>query len=97
MTDDKDKNVESTEKVELTEKQKSALAWMQYVSDQVNMLLVMFLPIAKSGTVGVKYQPHIKARYESGPDYDHTKADGVEIRLVFDFENTIDIPEEPKE
>ena len=73
------------EKVELTEEQKNALAWMQYVSDEVNMLLAMFLPIAKSGTVGVKYQPHVKAMYEGGPDYDYTKADGVEIRLVFDF------------
>jgi hypothetical protein len=84
-------------KVELTEKQKSALAWMQYVSNEVNMLLAMFLPVAKSGTVGVKYLPHVKVMYETGPEYDVNKADGVEIRLVFDFENTIDIPKEPKE
>ena len=79
------------EKVELTEEQKSALAWMQYVSDEVNTLLMMFLPIAKNGTVGVKYLPHIKAMYEAGPDYDLTKADGVEVRLVFEFEKTIDM------
>jgi len=91
MTEEKDK------KIELTDEQKSALAWMQYVSDEVNSLLVMFLPVAKSGTVGVKYNKHIRGQYESGPEYDESKADGVEIRLVFDFEQTMNIPKESDE
>jgi hypothetical protein len=85
------------EEPELTEKQKQALKWMQYVSDEVNALLGIFLPISQSGTVGVKYNKHIKAMYESGPEYDEKKADGVEIRLVFDFEKAVDIPKAPAE
>jgi len=88
---------EKSEKIELTEEQKNALAWMQYVSDEVNSLLIMFLPITKAGTVGVQYKKHIRAMYETGPEYDSTKADGIEIRLVFDFDKTIDIPKEPEE
>lgn len=95
MTEEKE--VKTEEEVELTDEQKSALAWMQYVSDEVNTLLGIFLPISKSGTVGVRYNKHIKTMYESGPEYDPNLADGVEIRLVFDFEGAMPIPKEPTE
>jgi len=88
----KEKDIKTEENPELTDEQKSALAWMQYVSDEVNTLLAMYLPISKNGTVGVKYNKHVRAVYESGPEYDPNKADGVEIRLVFDFEGVIDLP-----
>ncbi len=95
MTDEKD--VKTEEEVELTDDQKSTLAWMQYVSDEVNTLLSIYLPISKNGTVGVKYNKHIKAMYESGPEYDPNLADGVEIRLVFEFEGAVEMPKEPAE
>lgn len=94
MTEEKDIKIE--EKPKLTEEQHQALAWMQYVSDEVNTLLAIFLPISKTGTVGVKYNKHVTAVYESGPEYDSDKADGVEIRLVFDFEGAVDMPKESK-
>lgn len=95
MTDEKE--VTTKEEVELTDEQKSALAWMQYVSDEVNTLLSIYLPISKNGTVGVKYNKHIKAMYESGPEYDPNLADGVEIRLVFEFEGAVEMPKESVE
>jgi hypothetical protein len=93
MTEEKD--IKTEEMPGLTEEQKSAFVWMQYVSDEVNTLLSIFLPISKAGTVGVKYNKHIKTVYESGPEYDQNKADGVEIRLVFDFEGAVDLPKAP--
>lgn len=85
------------EEVEVTDEQKQAIAWMNYVSDEVNTLLGMFLPISKSGTVGVKYNRAVVAVYESGPEYDPNKAESVEIRLVFEFDNIQEIPKPPKE
>jgi hypothetical protein len=85
----------TVEKVEVTDEQKQALAWMNYVAEEVSTLLNLYLPISKSGTVGVKYNRAIKTMYESGPEYDPDKASGVEVRLVFEFENVVEIPKEP--
>lgn len=90
MTDSKDKNKEAPE---LTEEERS-VAWMNYVSDEVNALLALFLPISKEGVVGVKYKPVVMAQYESGPQHDLSKAEGVEIRLVFNFEEHMPMPSE---
>lgn len=95
MTDVQDK--ETNEEVELTEEEKTALNWMNYVGREVNTLLGMFLPISKEGVVGVKYKNPVKEMYETGPVYDTEKAEGIEIRLVFNFEDVIDLPTEKKE
>jgi len=97
MTDSKEETKDVVEEQEeLTEEQQQALRWMAYVRNEVNTLLNIFLPISKSGTVGVKYNNPVVAVYESGPEYDTNSAEGVEIRLVFDFEQKIKIPKEPK-
>ena len=96
MTDDV-KTDEEVKEEELTEDQERALAWMNYVSEEVNTLLGLFLPLCRSGTVGVRYDKVVKAVYESGPEYDPNKAKGVEIRLVFDFESEVSIPKKPVE
>lgn len=95
MTEEKE--IKTEEEPELTDEQRQVLAWMQYVSDEVNTLLAIFLPLSKTGTVGVKYNKHVTAVHETGPEYDLNKADGVEIRLVFDFEGPLEIPKAPKE
>jgi len=91
MTDSKEKTKEVTEEKELTKEEK-AVKWMNYVGDEVNTLLAMFLPISKEGIVGVKYKPAVVEILETGPVYDNSKAEGVEIRLVFNFEEKIAIP-----
>ena len=97
MTDSKEKKKEIVEEQEeLTEEQRQALRWMTYVRNEVNTLLDIFLPVSKSGTVGVKYNKAVVAVYESGPELDPNIAEGVEIRLVFDFDNKVKIPKEPK-
>lgn len=88
---------ETKKEVEPTDEQKQAVAWMNYVSNEVNTLLGIFLPVSKSGTIGVKYNRAVKAVYESGPEYDPDKARGVEIHVVFDFENIQNIPKPSKE
>jgi hypothetical protein len=95
MTDSKEtpkEELESTEEVELTDEQKQVMAWMSYVTDEVNTLLNMFLPFSKSSSVGVLYKRAVTAVYESGPQYDPHKAEGVEIRILFDFANVQEIP-----
>jgi hypothetical protein len=95
MTDSKEiqeEGTESTEEVELTDEQKQALAWMTYVSNEVNILLEMFLPVSKNASVGVLYKRAVTAVHESGPEYDPNKADGVEVRILFDFANVMEIP-----
>jgi len=91
MTDLKEKNKETPEEKELTEEER-AVKWMNYVSDEVNALLAIFLPISKEGVVGMKYKPSVVEILETGPVYDDTKAEGVEIRLIFNFEEKIEIP-----
>lgn len=81
-----------TEEVELTKEQKQALAWMTYVANEVHTLLDMFLPVAKNASVGVLYNKAVTAVYESGPEYDQNKAQGVEVRILFDFANVQEIP-----
>ncbi len=74
-----------------------AVAWMNYVSDEIGTLLGIFLPISKSGTVGVKYNHVVTAVSESGPEYDPNVAESVEIHLVFEFERAQEIPKPPEE
>jgi len=90
MTDSKEQNKEATEERELT-KEERALKWMNYVSAEVNALLAMFLPVSKEGVVGVRYKPAVVEVLETGPVYDNSKAEGVEIRLVFNFEEKVSI------
>ncbi len=85
------------EEVELTKEQKQAIAWMNYVANEVHTLLEIFLPISKSGTVGVLYNKAVTAVHESGPEHDPNKAEGVEIRIVFDFDKVQEIPKPSEE
>ncbi len=93
MTDLKEQNKEVAEERELTEEER-AVKWMNYVADEVNALLAIFLPMSKEGVVGMKYKPFVAEILETGPVYDQSKASGVEIRLIFNFEKEVDIPKE---
>ena len=90
MTDSTDTSKDEAEKEQV-------VAWMNYVSDEVGTLLGLFLPISKSGTVGVKYNHVVTAVSESGPEYHPHVAESVEIRLVFEFEKAQEIPNPPEE
>ena len=100
MTDSKEtpkEEVELTEEEELTDEQKQATAWMNYVASEVHTLLDMYLPVSKSASVGVLYKRAVTAVYESGPEYDLNKAEGVEVRILFDFANVMAIPKPEEE
>lgn len=81
-------------KDEEVRKEESAQMWAQYVRSELNALLDIYLPNSKSGTVGVNYRHPITARHPGYDEWDETKAAGVEIRIVFDFEEIVDKPVE---
>jgi len=70
----------------------SSVMWERYVRSELNAMLDIFLPNSKSGTVGVKYKPVIIKRHPGYDELDETKARGVEVRIVFDFEEIVDKP-----
>jgi hypothetical protein len=75
----------------------AAEEWENYVRHEVNTVLNIFLPISNKGNIGIKYVNPVKAQYESGTEYDKNKAIGVEVKLLFKFEEEIDVPEEEEE
>ena len=68
--------------------------WMEYVTGEVLSLLRLFLPVSKSGNIGIKYKNPVVATYETHEEIDKTKADAVAFTVVLEFEEPIDIPKE---
>lgn len=85
------------EKRNLTEEEKTELAkkWEEYVRNELNSVLDIFLPDAMAGNVGIKYAHPVVESYENGDKkIDETKAVGVSIHINFKFKGQVDIPEE---
>jgi hypothetical protein len=87
--------------IEMTDKEKpeitgfdAAEEWEKYVRSEVNTVLNIFLPISNKGNIGIKYVNPVRTQYESGTEYDKTKAIGVEVKLLFKFEDEIDVSTE---
>lgn len=81
-----------TDVTKLTNEEK-AEAWAKWVRSEVNAALDIYLDKAISGHINVKYYPHIMSMTEAGPETDETKADGVLLSIVFEFENPINLNE----
>jgi hypothetical protein len=79
-------------KEEQIRKEESAQYWERYVRSEVNSLLNIYLSNSKSGTVGVQYKHPVTKSHPGYDEWDETKASGVEIKIVFDFEEIIDKP-----
>ena len=80
-----------------TDREKAAKDWEDYVRDEVNTLLNVYLPVSKNGNIGIKYYKDVLQRTESGVRYDETKAVGVQMHIVFEFAQPVDlVGEEPK-
>jgi len=71
--------------------EKDVSTWDGYVVNEVNTVLESLLPEAESGNIGIIYDKVEVERFESGPVYDDTKANGVDIRIVLKFKDTIQI------
>ena len=82
-----DNNINKEEVVETT-------PWMLYVTNEVLALLKIFLPVAISGNVGLKYKNPVVESYETHTVLDKTKAEAVAFTVVLEFEKPIDIPEQ---
>lgn len=94
-----DKDVKSDEKIvedlkDMTDEEK-ANAWMNWVKSEVMAVLNIYLPHSIDSNIGLKYIPHVVEKLETGDVIDDTKADAVELRLVFKFEKPID-PNKPR-
>lgn len=68
-----------------------AEAWANWIRAEINAALDIYLPESLSGQINVEYFPHIIEVLESGPVKDTSKADGVQLKIVFKFEKTIDL------
>jgi hypothetical protein len=68
-----------------------AKAWENYVRNEVNTLLDIFLPEAVSGNVGVIYSHPVKeVSAKTGESIvDKDKATAVDIHIVLDFPEAI--------
>ena len=66
-------------------------SWEDYVKLEISALLNTYLPHSVNGNVGIKYIHPIVAQYEGSTDFDNNKYIGVEIKLVFQFENELTI------
>ena len=88
---DKEKIVqEELDVSEMTSEQRAA-AWMEWVRSEVNAALDIYLPVSKNGNVNVKYVPHKVEELDTGPVYTDSKADGVLLSLLFEFEEPVEI------
>ena len=87
MTED---NV-TIEKVEgKTEEEKSDL-WVNWIKKETMAVLDLYLPNAKNGDIGIKYEPLVISDGDSGTVTDETKAEGVLVFLKLKFETPIDL------
>ena len=68
-----------------------AIEWEKWVAGEVNAALGVYLPISKTGNIGVKYIEHVIEETEAGPQTDPSRADGVILSVYFEFDKTIDI------
>lgn len=90
---DKENIVQDVQEMSTEEK---AEAWAKWVRSEVNSALDIYLAKALSGHINVRYYPHVIEIQESGPLTDETKADGVLLSIVFEFEEPIDL-QKPRE
>lgn len=81
-----DNIIENIDKLTNEEK---AVAWEKYVRTEVNALLDLYLPLAKSGNIGIKYVPHIVEKLENGDILDNNTADAVGLFIALDFEKPL--------
>jgi len=79
---------ETKEPMEKEEKPEE-LTWEEYVKLEISALLNTYLPYSVNGNVGIKYIHPIKAQYEGSTEFDDDKYSGVEIRVVFQFEEDL--------
>lgn len=74
------------------EKEKIALEWEETVRSEINSYLDMYLPVARNGIVGIKYEHPVKEKIETETIYKEDKAIGVNLRIGFEFIEEFDIP-----
>jgi len=66
-------------------------AWEDWVRNEVNSALDIYLPISKIGHVNLSYSAVVLEQTEAGPVFSDNLKDAVMISLVFDFKDPVDI------
>ena len=64
--------------------------WEQEVKVRINEIINSMLKVTKDCNMGTRYFHPIKDRYETHVDYDTTKINGAELRIVFNFVEPIE-------
>lgn len=74
-------------------KEESAEMWKKMVRENINNCLDRFLDLSMTGNIGIRYANPVLEVHENGDAIlNEKKSNGVEIRIVFQFENEIDMP-----
>lgn len=74
----------------MDEKRMTPEEWEASVKKSVMEYVESFLSISKSCNMGTLYYHPVKERYEDHEELDQNKIAGVELRIVFDFDNIVD-------
>jgi len=65
--------------------------WEIEVKTKLNEFIDNFISVSKECNMATKYFHPVKEVYETHTEYDNSKTDGVELRVVFNFVDGIDI------
>ena len=91
MVETSDLKTDIIQNLEGLSEEDRTIAWANWVRSEVNAALDIYLPIALSGQINVKYYPRVIEVLENGPALDETKASGVLLSVVLEFEKPIDL------
>lgn len=64
--------------------------WEDSIKKSIMEYMDSFLSIAKTCNMGTVYFHPIKTEYETHTEYDSSKINGVELRIVMDFIDGVD-------
>lgn len=64
--------------------------WEELVKASIMDYIESFVGIAKDCNMGTRYFHPVKEQFESHAEFDETKIDGVELRIVFNFVGPVD-------
>lgn len=72
------------------DKETAPKEWEDSVKESIMEYMDSFLSIAKTCNMGTAYFHPIKTKYETHTEYDSSKINGVELRIVVEFVDSVE-------
>jgi len=80
------------EKIEMTDEER-AESWENYVREEVNAILDLYLADASAGNIGIKYgHPEIGTMEDGSKIFDDKKINVVAVTMVLKFGEPVESP-----